>query len=120
MSKYKVNNHSVLNVSNEEAKQSASWHDIARRRAHSQHGGGEELDPNDIHAVRKHEEPDLRRSDPQEIENELHSLEDQIKQLQETENQKAQARQLAQQQQQQQKQHHETHEEDPYEDWFKE
>lgn len=118
MPKYTVNNHSVLNVSNEEAKNGASWHDLARERAFKQHGDAEELPEGDIHAIRKHPDHHLPQLNPEEEKHALDALEDQIKHLQATENEKAQARNLAKQQQNQQSQNH--YEDDPYDDWFKE
>lgn len=124
MSKYQVNNHSVLKVSNDEAKNGASWHDIARGRAFKQHGDihdTNDLPAGDIHAIHRHHDDYLPKTNPEEMNRELSALEDQIKQLQATENEKAQARQMAKQQQEQ---HHgqqkESYEDDPYEDWLKE
>lgn len=120
MPKYTVNNHSVLNVNNDEAKQGASWHDIARGRAHKQHGDvdGKDLPEEDIHAVKRHEDHHLPQTDPHEMNQELDSLESQIKMLQQTEAEKANARQLAQEQHEKQTQK-DTFGDNPYDDWFK-
>jgi hypothetical protein len=83
MSKYQVNDHSILKVTKEEAQQGKSWHDIARGRAQRQHGEGEEIPEGDIHAIQKHyEHPGLAQDAPEEVEQTLTSLEEKIKQLQ--------------------------------------
>jgi hypothetical protein len=115
-SKYKVNNHSVLKVSNDEAKQGASWHDIARGRAFKQHPTGE-LSDKDIHSVPKIDYgPQLPEAHPEETEETLHTIEDQIKLLQANEQEKARVRA----EQDQKKQQQQSMENDPYDDWFKE
>lgn len=88
MSKYQVNNHSVLKVTKEEAQQGKSWHDIARGRANKQHGEGEEIPEGDIHAIPKHyQHPGLAQEDPEVVNATLTSLEDRIKQMQSKEQQ---------------------------------
>jgi polyhydroxyalkanoate synthesis regulator phasin len=83
MSKYQVNNHSVLKVTKQEAQQGKSWHDIARGRATKQHGDGEEIPEGDIHAIPKHyQHPSLAQESPEALNETLSSLEEKIKQMQ--------------------------------------
>jgi hypothetical protein len=119
MPKYTVNNHSILNVQSEEAKSGASWHDIARGRAFKQHGDAEDLPEGDIHAVRKHQDPHLHQRNPDEENQALDSLEGKIKQLQQSEQQKAQTRTYPQQQPQQDQTQLTGEQYDTYDDWFK-
>lgn len=117
MSKYKVNNHSVLNVSNEEAKHGASWHDIAKRRAFAQHGDAEELPDGDIHKPQSIDHsPHLPNRTAEETEEALTSIEDQIKRLHAQEAEKHRTQQPPQPPVQPQNQF----DNDPYDDWFKE
>ncbi|MBA3724127.1 MAG: hypothetical protein H0W89_04550 [Candidatus Levybacteria bacterium] len=110
MSKYQVNDHSVLKVTKEEAKQGSSWHDLAKRREHQQHGDGEDIPEGDIHAVQKHyQHAGIPQRAPEEVKATLDSLEEKIKQLQANEV-KPQAPTPAQNPQQ----------DDPLDDWYKE
>lgn len=122
MSKYQVNDHSVLKVSKEEAKQGKSWHDIAQRRAHSQHGDGE-MSEDDIHAVKKFDHTlHLPIPNPDEAAHAMETLEGKIKRLQGEEQEKARIRN-EQAQQQVSQQHHQQGVKDSFEeemdDWFK-
>lgn len=116
--KYQVNNHSVLKVSNNEAKKGASWHDIARRRAFAQHGGVEDADlpDGDIHKVVRHVDTHLPQVNQEEAEEAVVTLEEQIKLLKHAEEERA--RYQASQPQKPQPQ--EQFDKDPYDDWFKE
>jgi hypothetical protein len=116
-SKYKVNNHSILNTSNDEAKQGASWNDIVRSRADRQHPHG--LLDGDIHKPVKYPDHHQQQADPQETAEALHTIEDQIKHLQAREEEKARAR-IAQQHPPQPNEHHQSVESDSHDDWRRE
>lgn len=116
--KYQVNNHSVLNVSTNEAKKGASWHDIIKRREFAQHGGVEQADlpDGDIHKVVRHVDTHLPQVNQQEAEEAVVSLEEQIKLLKHAEEERA--RYKADQALKPPPQ--EQIDKDPFDDWFKE
>ncbi len=111
-SKYQVNNHSVLNVTKQEAQQGRSWHDLARGRAQKQHGEGEEIPEGDIHAVVKLDNSThLPQVNQEENKVAIGSLEERLKQIQA---QRAEeAKPVPQQPEQNQ------YDEDVYDEWLK-
>lgn len=84
----KVNNKSPFQIKKEDLTKSASWNDVAQERFKKQHEDPENLPENDNHAVPKRTaDPILTLPDNTELDSAVHNLEEQIKQLQQTEQQ---------------------------------
>ena len=82
----KVNNHSPLTVTKKELNDSRSWSKLTKERFIKQHGDVEHIPEGDNHAVPQHfDGPQIPQHNPQELQDAVGNLEDQIRQLQEKE-----------------------------------
>jgi hypothetical protein len=74
----------VIFVKRSDSKKGKLWNDLANKRSIQQHGDVDELPEDDLHAVKKFFVPELYpTADPEETEEAVSSLEEEIQQLRE-------------------------------------
>lgn len=109
----KVNNKSPFSVSKKQLKSGSAWNQVAKDRFIKQHGDVDHIPEGDNHSVPvQHFGPQIPHHSEEEMKIAVSSLEDQIKQLQQQDEEKKQM--------QAQKQAEQKPKDDFYDDWLNE